>query len=158
MKRAALALALGLALGLAPQLARADDRPVHGSFAAGLTLLVTGAQGDIARGELEFDIEPKSRFGALVAWRGFDRGHAGLVAAGLVYEAAASRPRLVIDLHADAGADLDLRAPMVGAGARTVVGIVGPLGVALDSGAYLVIDGASTRLQLAIGLAAVARW
>jgi hypothetical protein len=154
--------ALALLVVLAPTAAHADpavDRPWHGSAGVGGTLLVTGGDGDIGRAEVEVDIEPRSRFGALVAWRGFDRSHRGLVAAGLVYEGGASRPRLVLDLHADIGADLDLRAPMLGGGARTVVTIVGPLGVAVDTGLYLVIDGiARTRLQLATGLAIVARW
>ncbi len=153
-------VALALVLVLGP--ARADDRPerpVHGSVSAGGALLVTGNDGDVARGEIELDVEPKSRFGALVAWRGFDRGRRGLVCAGLVYEGAAARPRLVLDLHADGGADLDLRAPVVGGGARTVVALVGPIGVAFDTGAYLVIDGIDrTRLQLAIGAALAARW
>ncbi|MGE5182218.1 MAG: hypothetical protein ACM31C_09155, partial [Acidobacteriota bacterium] len=47
--------------------ARADDRPLHGSFSAGGALLATGAGGDRQRGELELDAEPHSRFGALVA-------------------------------------------------------------------------------------------
>ena len=72
---------------------------------------------------------------------------------------AASRPRLVLDLHADVGADLDQRAPMLGGGVRTIIAIAGPLGVALDSGAYLVIDGVEhTRLALSTGAMLVARW
>jgi hypothetical protein len=154
MRGVALALAIGLGLGSAHA-----DRPWHGSVGVGGTLLVTGADGDSGRGELELDVEPKSRFGALVAWRGFDRGKRGIVAGGLVYEAAAARPRLVLDLHVDVGADLDLPAPMLGGGARTIVALVGPVGVALDTGVYVVIDGiAHTRVQLATGLAAVARW
>jgi hypothetical protein len=40
-----------------------------------------------------------------------------------------------------------------------VIAIVGPLGVALDTGAYLVVDGVdNTRLQLATGAALVARF
>jgi hypothetical protein len=48
---------------------------------------------------------------------------------------------------------------MVGGGLRTVIAIVGPLGVALDTGGYLVIDGVdNTRLQLATGASLVARF
>jgi hypothetical protein len=62
----------------------------------------------------------------------------------------------VVDFHGDAGFDLDVNAPMVGGGLRTVIEIVGPLGVALDTGGYLVIDGvADTRLQIASGFALV---
>ena len=128
------------------------DRPIHGGASAGGTLLLTGDDGDRQRAEVEADLEPHSRYGVLVAWRGFDRGHHGLVCAGLVYEAGAARPRLVIDFHADAGVDLDQRAPMLGGGLRTTFALVGPVGLALDSGAYLVIDGvAHTRLAIALG-------
>ena len=153
--RAALALALAVVLALAGG-ARADR--FHGSASAGGTLLLTGADGDRQRAELELDGED-GRLGALVAWRGFDRGHAGLVTAGLVYEAAAARPRLVLDLHGDAGLDLDQRAPVIGGGARTLLLVVGPLGIALDAGAYLVIDGIDhTRLAIATGGAITLAW
>ena len=139
--------------------ARADDRPIHGSVSAGGTLLITGDDGDRQRAEVELDVEPYSRFGALVAWRGFDRGHAGLVTAGLIYEGGAARPRLVIDLHADVGFDLDQHAPVIGGGLRTVLTLIGPLGLALDGGPYLVIDGVDrSRLALASGAALVASW
>jgi len=150
-----------LALVLAAPGARADDadRPVHGSISAGGTLLLTGDNGDRQRAELELDVEPWSRFGAVVAWRGFDRSHDGLITAGIAYEAAASRPRLVVDLHGDLGLDADLHAPVLGGGVRTVIAVVGPLGVTLDSGAYLVIDGIDrTRLQLAAGAALCMVW
>jgi hypothetical protein len=139
--------------------ARADDRPPHGSFSAGGTLLLTGDDGDRQRGELELDVEPYSRYGVLVAWRGFDRSRSGLVTAGLIYEGGAARPRLALDLHADVGADLDQHAPVIGGGVRTLLVLIGPLGLALDSGAYLVIDGVDhTRLALAAGGALAAVW
>lgn len=135
------------------------DRPVHGSVGIGSSLLLTGDDGDRSRYDVELDVEPQSRYGALVAWRSFDRSHHGIVDAGLVYEAGAARPRVVLDLHADVGIDLDQRAPMIGGGLRTVVSIVGPLGIALDTGTYLVIDGvARTRLALSTGVSLVARW
>ena len=135
------------------------DRPVHGSVSVGGALLLTGDDGSRNRAEVELDVEPQSRFGASVAWRGFDADHKGLVTAGLVYEGGAARPRLVLDLHADAGADLDLHAPVVGGGVRTVLTIIGPLGLSLDTGGYLVIDGVDkTRLQLQSGLGLAARW
>jgi hypothetical protein len=137
----------------------ATARPIHGSVGAGGSLLLTGDNGDRNRFDVEVDVEPGSRFGGLVALRGFDPDHRGLLCAGLVYEAGAARPRLVLDLHGDAGADLDQRAPLVGGGIRTTITIVGPLGIALDTGGYLVIDGVDhTRLVLATGAAVVARW
>jgi hypothetical protein len=137
----------------------AHARPWHGSVGGGTTLLLTGDNGDRNRFELEADVEPASRWGALLAWRGFDDNHKGILGAGVVYEAGAARPRLVVDLHGDAGVDLDQKAPMVGGGLRTVIAIVGPLGIALDTGAYLVVDGVdNTRLQIATGAALVARF
>jgi hypothetical protein len=137
----------------------AHARPWHGSVGGGTTLLLTGDQGDRNRFELQADVEPASRWGALLAWRAFDDTHKGIVGAGVVYEAGAARPRLVVDFHGDAGVDLDHTAPMVGGGLRAVIAVVGPLGVALDTGAYLVIDGVEdTRLQLATGASLVARF
>jgi hypothetical protein len=146
-----------LALVLVGSVAHA--RPWHGSASASGALLATGADGDHTRAELELDVEPQSRFGALVALRAFDEDHHGLLCAGLIYEAGAARPTLAIAFHADLGVDLDQHAPLVGGGLRTVLGLYGPLGVALDSGAYLVIDGLDhTRLVLSFGAGLAARW
>jgi hypothetical protein len=150
--------ALVLELVVAPHVAFAE-RPLHGSLGAGGTLLLAGGGSDRARGELVLDVEPWSRFGALIAWRGFDTDHAGLVTAGLAFEAGAARPRLVLDLHGDIGADLDQRAPAVGGGVRALLVLVGPLGLAIDSGAYLVIDGVDhTRLAITVGGAVTLAW
>lgn len=135
------------------------ERPIHGSVGGGTSLLLTGDGGDRTRFELEVDIEPASRFGGLLAWRAFDADHHGLLLGGLVYEGAAARPRLVVDLHADIGADLDAKAPVVGGGVRTTLTIWRMFGIALDSGGYLVIDGVDdTRLVLAGSAAALIRW
>lgn len=135
------------------------DRAVHGSVGGGSALLVTGHDDDRLRYELELDVEPRSRHGVHAAWRGFSAGHRGMALAGVTYEAAASRPRLVLDLHADLGADLDQRAPVTGGGVRTTIAVWGPLGVALDGGAYLVLDGVErTRLRIAGSTSLVARW
>jgi hypothetical protein len=135
------------------------ERPVHGSVGGGSSLLLTGAQGDRLRYELEVDIEPKSRYGGHIAWRAFDDTHHGILVGGLVYEAGAARPRLVVDLHADVGADLDQKAPVVGGGIRTTLTIYKMIGIALDGGAYLVIDGVDdTRLVLAGSTSLVIRW
>ncbi|MCW5807531.1 MAG: hypothetical protein KIT31_34560 [Deltaproteobacteria bacterium] len=153
MKRAALPLLLALLAGTA----RADDalpipaprRPWHGSLGAGGSLLATGARGDGTRFDLAADLKPRSRFGALVAWRAFDGDHRGLLTGGVVYEAGAARPRLVLDLHADAGIDLDNVRPLVGGGLRTTITVIAPLAVQLDTGALLVVDGVEgTRLQI----------
>lgn len=150
---AVLALVCALA---SPALA---DRGVHGSLGGGGSLLLTGDGGDRTRFELELDLEPASRFGGHIAWRAFDADHRGLLLGGVVYEAGAARPRLVVDLHGDAGADLDAKAPVLGGGARTTLMIWRMFGVGLDTGAYLVIDGVDdTRLVIATSASAVIRW
>jgi hypothetical protein len=129
--------------------AAADRTSLHGSAAAGGTLVMTGDQGDRFRLDVSFDLKPRSRYGVLLAWRAFDEDHRGLVTAGISYEGAASRPRLVLDLHADLGVDLDAKRPLGGGGIRTTLMIIGPLALVLDAAAYLVVDGiANTRLQL----------
>lgn len=134
-------------------------RPVHGSVGVGGMFLYTGHDNDQFRFEISFDLEPATRFGGFLAWRAFDLEHKGMVLAGGVFEAGAARPRLVVDLHADIGADLDQVAPVVGVGIRTTLTLWGPLGIALDSGAYLVIDGVdNTRLVLGSSLSPVVRW
>jgi hypothetical protein len=139
--------------------AQPAPRGVHGSVGGGTSLLLSGAEGDRSRFELELELEPRSRFGGLVAWRAFDADHHGMLLGGLVYEAGAARPRLVLDLHADAGADLDQKAPVVGGGIRTTITIWGPLGAGLDGGAYLVIDGVDdSRLVIASSGSLVVRW
>ncbi len=135
------------------------DRDLHGSVGAGGSLLLAGGQGDRTRLDVELDLKAHSRFGGLVAWRAFDADHRGLVCAGLLYEAAAARPRLVLDLHADLGADLDARAPLVGGGIRATLAIAGPLGVAVDTVGALVLDGIDgSRLVLSTSVMIVARW
>ena len=135
------------------------ERPVHGSIGGGPCFLLTGAQGDRTRFELQVDLEPHSRFGGFAAWRAFDETHHGMVTGGIVYEAAAARPLVVINFHGDVGADLDQEAPLVGGGVRTTLTIWKLLGVGLDLGGYLVIDGVDdTRFVIATSASAVIRW
>jgi len=150
---------LVLALLAVPLVAHADDRPLHGSLGIGPSFVITGAGNDRNRFDAELDVEPWSRFGGFVALHAFDDNHAGLLSAGLIYEAAAARPRLVLDLYGDAGADLDASKPLLGGGIRTTITIIGPLAVGLDTGMHLVIDGVdNSRLQLASDLLLVVRW
>ena len=139
--------------------AASADRGIHGSVGVGGSLIMTGARGDHFRLDLTFDLKPRSRYGFVVGWRAFDEERKGLVTAGLAFEGAASRPRLVVDLHADIGLDLDSTRPLVGGGIRTTLMIIGPLGVVLDTGGYLVIDGVdNSRLQLQGATLLAARW
>ncbi|MBS1121046.1 MAG: hypothetical protein H6Q90_3274 [Deltaproteobacteria bacterium] len=145
-----------LALADAPAYA---ERGIHGTAGVGSSLVLTGDGGDRVRFDIVVDVKPRSRFGGLVAWRAFDDHHRGLVMAGVVYEGAAARPLLVLDLHAELGGDLDARVPLVGGGLRITAKIIGPLSVALDTAAYLVLDGIDdTRLQLQTNALLVGRW
>lgn len=158
MRRGLAGAVLAIVGASAPGDAR-GERAIHGSAGAGGALLVTGAGGDRTRLDAAADVKLRGRYGALAAWRGWDGEHRGLVMAGLVFEAGAARPRLVLDLHADLGADLDAGAPLAGGGVRTTLAILGPLGVVLDAGAYLVIDGVEgTRLQLQSSALLAVRW
>jgi hypothetical protein len=149
-------VALAIVLVATPAFA---DRPVHGSIGGGSALLLTAHDDDRLRYELELDIEPGSRYGGFLAWRGFDGGHHGMLLGGIVFEGGAARPRLVVDLHGDVGADLDQEAPIVGGGVRTTLTLYKVLGLAFDGGAYLVIDGVDdTRLRIMGSTSLVARW
>lgn len=141
----------------------AHARPIHGSIAAGGALLVTGSDGDRLRNEVSVDLKP-SRYGVILGWRGFDAGslgdgdHDGMLTGGLVYEAGAARPRLVLDLVGEVGWDLDQEAPLVGGGIRNTIGVIGPLAVVLHTSLYVVIEGGDTRVQLQGNALVGARW
>lgn len=139
----------------------AHARPLHGSIAVGGATLATGSHGDRLRNEVSLDLKPYSRYGVILGYRGWDAyslddrtccggdgEHDGFVTAGLVFEAAAARPRLVLDLVGEAGWDLDQAAPLLGGGIRNTVGVIGPLGVVLHAALYVVVDGGDTRVQL----------
>lgn len=142
----------------------ADVRPWHGSLGAGGALLATGEgpDGSRLRVEGEVDLEPGGafgRYGGALAIRAADRTHRGIATAGVIFEAAAARPRVVLELHADVGFDLDVKAPAIGGGIRTVVGLYGPLGLAFDAGPLLVIDGVSgSRFVLSGGTSIVVKF
>ncbi|MBP9204059.1 MAG: hypothetical protein KBG28_08865 [Kofleriaceae bacterium] len=146
------ALLLALLGGAGPAAAE-----VHGSLGAGPALVLTGAGGDRTRLDLGLDVLPGGRlgrFGLAGALRGLGGdGAPTLLCAGVVWQAAAARPRLTLLPYAEAGlawADGAARAPVVGAGLRVALAVLGPVGVVVDSGAHLVVDGvADTRLVLA---------
>ncbi len=125
------------------------DRPLHATAGAGSSIAITGAEGDHLRYDIAIDLKPKSRYGVTAGYRQFDGDHRGLLVGGLVYEGAAARPRLVLDLHVDAGVDLAHPAPLVGAGARATLSVVAPLAIVFDLSAYVIIDGIDhSRFQL----------
>ena len=130
------------------------DRPIHGSVAAGGSLVLVGSDGDRLRNEISADFKPWSRYGVILGWRAFDEAslgdgaHDGMLTAGIVFEAGAARPRLVLDLVGEVGWDLDQSAPLAGAGIRNTIGVIGPLAVVLHSSLYIVIDGDDTRVHV----------
>jgi hypothetical protein len=137
----------------------AAERDWHGSVGAGSSLVLTGSGGDRFRFDAALDVKPGSRYGVGLAWRAVDADHRGLVIAGVVYEGAAARPRLVLDLHGDVGVDLDAEAPLAGGGVRGTLTLLGPVGLVLDGGAYVVFDGIDdSRLQLQTSTLLVVRW
>ena len=137
-------------------------RSLHGSIGVGGDLLLTGSEGDRNRLDAAVDLKFHSRLGVTLSWRAIEPRavdhHRGLVMGGLVFEGAASRPRLVLDLHGEVGVDLDARRPLFGGGIRPTLGIIGPVGLVFDSGLYFVIDGFHSRLQLQTSTLLVARW
>jgi hypothetical protein len=141
-----------------PGAARGDT---HGAIAVGGGLLITGDDGDLGRGDVEVDLEPGGRwghYGILLAWRDVDTSHAGLLCGGVVFDAAASRPRLALQFHGDLGVDLDVDRPLIGGGLRTVVGLAGPLGFVIDTTGELVINGDATRFALSLDALVALRW
>jgi hypothetical protein len=155
-----LTLALVLALSTT---AAADDRPWHGSVGAGGSLMLAGGQGDRSRIDAAIDLKPGSRYGVSLAWKAIEPRdndhHDGLLIAGLVYEGAAARPRLTLDLHADVGFDLDAKRPLFGGGIRPTLTIYGPVGLVLDTGVYVIVDGVDgTRVQLMSSTLLAVRW
>ena len=139
--------------------APAAARPIHGSIGAGGALVLIGDRGDRQRADVVLDLKPRSRYGGIVGWRAFDEDRRGLVTAGLVFEGGAARPRLVLDLIVELGADLDQEAPLAGGGIRSTLTLLGPVGVALSTNAYLVLDGVDdSRLHLQSSALVVASW
>jgi hypothetical protein len=153
--RAIVVLMLLCAVGA---VARADDdvaaeaaenvRPFHGSIAAGSALMFGGA--DRWAGIAAVDVLPGGvfdRWGLTVGVRDVayrpSFGARGLATIGVMREAAAARPLLAIFMHGDVGVTWggERTLPAFGGGVKTYLGIVGPLGVALDSTVHVEIDG-----------------
>lgn len=157
---------ISAAVGLAAAVASASasrhtalaepERTWRGGIGAGGSLAILGP---VARGLVaDAALKPGGAFGRLgarVEARTIDEELAdgidgGLLLGGVVYEAAAARPRLVIDLHGEAGVALPEPRLVVGGGVTTQLWLVGPLAIGLDSSAHLLLDGVDgTELILA---------
>lgn len=163
-------LAVCLALVAAAPRAFADEddaadaegsAPFRLSLGAGGAALLSADDGETWRGLFAIDVYPGGpfgRFGASVALRSllYDPYTAGLVTAGITYEAAAARPRLVMALHGEGGVtfgrdDGETR-PAIGGGLKTHLGIIGPLAIATDVTAHLIAqDVDDLRLMVSLG-------
>lgn len=88
------------------------------------------------------------RFGLGLRYRGFEGLSRGLVAAGLAYQAGATRPHLVMELHGELGLDHGTRRPVLGGGVRTQLGLWGPVTLAVHADGYLLLDGLRPRLAI----------
>ncbi|ACY17953.1 hypothetical protein [Haliangium ochraceum] len=122
----------------------------HWAVGAGSFLGLTGpaAFGLAAEAQMVPRFWPGPYFGLGVRYRGFRGLASGLVAAGPVFQAAATRPHLAIEMHASAGLRYGPAEPVFGAGVRTQLGLWGPLALALSADGYASFDGA--RLRLAV--------
>jgi len=157
MVSAAVSLAALLASARAtPHTASAEPRrDWHAGIGAGgfVALLGPVSNGLAASAE----VSPGSafgRFGARVEGRSLDDDlgdgiDAGLLLGGVVYEAAAARPRLAIALHGEVGAVVPDPHLAVGGGVETTLWIVGPLALGLDSTVHLVLRGVDSDLLVA---------
>lgn len=85
------------------------------------------------------------QFGLGVRYRGHDGLAGGLVAAGLVYQAGATRPHFVLELHGDLGYAYDIGEPLLGGGVRLQLGAWGPVAVAAATDVYYWFDGERPR-------------
>jgi hypothetical protein len=149
--RALAALLLALAgLGGSPAAAEEEapaQEPVHWIVGAGGFVGLTGpARYGLAA---EAQVFPARWPGAVLGeqiglglrYRGHDGLARGLVAAGLVYEAGATRPHIAIELHGDVGATYGPARPLLGGGARIQLGLWGPVALAAHADIYYWLDG-----------------
>ena len=127
----------------------AEPPQAHGAMSIGWLTAVTGPLGFGFAGDVEFF--PRGQvFGGGLYYRSNFAGDTGMVTAGLTFAAGATRPKMVITLHADVGLTYGPSKPAFGGGVRTELGVVGPLAVASNVTGYLVYDGIDSRLALAV--------
>ncbi len=153
-KRAAALMALCAASALGRPAAAEQHAPdrvrrVHGGFGGGTYLGLTGpAWGVTGFAEL-YPAGRFGRYGVRVEGRSVKQSGDGQATAGLVYEAAASRPRLQLALYADAGLSWSgpLR-PVVGGGIETHLWVGGPVALVTVAGLSLRVDGTNSVLSI----------
>lgn len=151
--RLALACAVAHVVAIGSAQADVGERPWRGGFGAGGSLAVTGpaTTGMVAEAEL-YPGGALGRWGVRMEARSVDpdlgEADAGIVAGGVTYEAAASRPRLAIALYGVAGSLVPDARAVAGGGVHTQLWLVGPLALGLDSGALVLFAGVDTEVIL----------
>ncbi len=131
----------------------AKARPWGGGVgAAGYAALTGPARTGVAAVAVVYPGAWAGRLGARFEARtigddeAFDRG---LFTAGLSYEAAAARPRLSLALHGEVGALAPAARVAAGGGVELQLWLIGPIALALDSTAHVIVDGLDSELVLA---------
>jgi hypothetical protein len=149
-----------IALALLPLLdatwAAADEAAVRAQGGAPIAHWTVGAGGFVGlTGPARFGLAAEaqlyparwpgevlgSRFGLGVRYRGHDGLAGGLIAAGLVYQAGATRPHFVLEVHGDLGLAYGPAEPVLGGGVRLQLGAFGPVAVAVAADVYYWFDG-----------------
>jgi hypothetical protein len=158
MRGRPLQLALIVAAGLVARAADAEEaRPWAGGLGAGGYVAIGGpARSGLAASAALYPGAWAGRFGARLEARtaGDDEPFdSGLFTAGLIYETAAARPRLSLALHGEAGALAPDPRAALGGGAEVQLWVFGPLALAVDSSAHVLLDGLDSELVLTGALA-----
>ncbi len=125
-----------------------QSRPVHFLLQSGGYLALGGPSG--YGPSLAIEILPGSfadRFGLRAEWRGTHGYSEGSALLGVIFEAGASRPQLVLKLLVEVGVTED-KNPILGGGIEWSLWVLGPLGVSTTTTLDLVIDGSDTRPAL----------
>ena len=135
----------------APALADGDaPRPARGGVGGGGYVGLTGpGWGPMAVAEF-YPGGGFGRYGVRGEVRGDRDSTDGRAMLGVVYEAAAARPRLQLAIHADVGLAWPAVRPVAGGGVQTHLWVIGPVALVTGAGASLRIDGTDTGLALTL--------
>ena len=91
------------------------------------------------------------RWGLRGQWRGKRGLQSGTALVGLIFEAGASRPALVLKLLGEAGVTPE-KNPILGVGVQWSLWLLGPVGVSTTTAFDVIVDGWDTRPALTFNL------
>jgi hypothetical protein len=150
MPRALIALAALAAASASSRAVAEPSRSMHYGVGLGGYAAITGPSD--WGPAIEMELSPAGVFGragARIELRGFEAWEDGWITGGVTYEVGASRPRLVLSLHAEAGTTYgEVFRPVVGGGSQLQLFLLGPLAIGIDTTATLVYDGVDSALAL----------